>query len=305
MFMKAYFLVAGLSVAALGFQGSMSHPLIKKSTDTLQAAKSMTVKLTIGEVGGVADEETLVFSKPHFLKLDTPKMTYLSDGTTVRVIDKAKKTYKEIADDPGFSDLMKSVPEIFIFSGFFDAEFGKKLDEATTGADRRVRQVPVTEVIAKQGKVNLKLLFDAKLGTFRGAMYKNQRPAGVVTTMISASEIEVSKTEASPDLFAFKSDGLQEESAMQASAPKYADVQPIFAKNCIACHGGNKPAAGLLLTSYESMSMQQRPLWTAGDPSSSRLYNIIKSGKMPPGRKLTAEDLQKISDWIAGGAKKE
>jgi uncharacterized membrane protein len=124
--------------------------------------------------------------------------------------------------------------------------------------------------------------------------------------LIAATELTVGKEPLAESLFAFKSEGLEKEADVIAAAAlvKYADIKSIIDKNCLPCHGGETPAKGINLTSYEGMSMARPPLWVAGQPENSRLHRVIKSGKMPPNNPMSADSLAKLDTWIKGGAQK-
>ena len=79
------------------------------------------------------------------------------------------------------------------------------------------------------------------------------------------------------------------------------DVQPIFTANCVACHdtGGTPPD----FTAGKSYTAIVPAYVTAGDASSSDLYEALVSGYMPPDGKLSAEDIEIVKNWINQGAK--
>jgi hypothetical protein len=104
-----------------------------------------------------------------------------------------------------------------------------------------------------------------------------------------------------------------------------ADVRPIFAARCAACHGGSAPIAGLALDSAAgvvgtaiaapSAGVADMDRVVPGRPGRSYLiYKIIdepqRSGsRMPrsfsedaPAAPLSPAEQQTISDWIAAGA---
>ena len=83
------------------------------------------------------------------------------------------------------------------------------------------------------------------------------------------------------------------------------DVLPILTSSCADCHGGNQTKAGLDLTKYESLMAGSfdGTVITTGNAAESLLIQMSSSGKMPKrGPKLTAEQIQVISDWINAGA---
>jgi mono/diheme cytochrome c family protein len=92
-------------------------------------------------------------------------------------------------------------------------------------------------------------------------------------------------------------------SSTQASAPASfsKDVLPILQANCTACHGSDRPAEGLDLSSYASVSASGAV--NPGNAGNSALVKSVESGRMPQGGpKLSKADIQKIKDWINAGA---
>ena len=78
------------------------------------------------------------------------------------------------------------------------------------------------------------------------------------------------------------------------------NVQPIFTTNCVACHDGGIPPD---LTAGKSYTAIVPAYVTAGDASSSDLYESLVSGYMPPDGKLSDEDINIVKNWINQGAK--
>jgi mono/diheme cytochrome c family protein len=87
-----------------------------------------------------------------------------------------------------------------------------------------------------------------------------------------------------------------------APTPTYAYIgKYVFGGHCVTCHSGSKPKGDLDLSSYASL-MSSDDI-EAGDPNDSYLLQEVQSGDMPPGpQKLTAAQIQAISDWIKAGA---
>jgi mono/diheme cytochrome c family protein len=93
------------------------------------------------------------------------------------------------------------------------------------------------------------------------------------------------------------------------------DIRPLLSDNCFQCHGPDqaKRKADLRLD-IESAALgqndgAQRPI-VPGDPAASELYRRIASTdadeQMPPpdsGRKLSAEQIERVRRWIEQGAK--
>jgi len=97
-------------------------------------------------------------------------------------------------------------------------------------------------------------------------------------------------------------------SAAQASGVGVSfakDVMPIFQNNCINCHGGEQMKAGLDLSTYAGLEAGSfnGPVIVVGNSTGSFLVQQVVNGKMPKrGSKLTAEQIQVISNWIDAGA---
>jgi cytochrome c553 len=100
-----------------------------------------------------------------------------------------------------------------------------------------------------------------------------------------ASVFTWQKTEAASDVFTQK-------------------VAPIFAANCVFCHGGKIQRSGLDLRSLESVLRggANGKVIVAGHPEQSLLYKLIthaQEPKMPQGMdKLSDADIASIADWI-------
>ncbi|MFQ5814431.1 MAG: c-type cytochrome domain-containing protein [Anaerolineae bacterium] len=83
------------------------------------------------------------------------------------------------------------------------------------------------------------------------------------------------------------------------------DIQPIFNRNCVSCHGGQ---AGLYLESYDHVmagSARGRVV-IPDDPQASELVRRIRGLSQPSmplgGAPLPASDIDAIVTWIAEGA---
>ena len=76
------------------------------------------------------------------------------------------------------------------------------------------------------------------------------------------------------------------------------DIWPIFAANCISCHGAEKPKAGLDLRTVSRMTRGGKggPAFDLADPDSSLLVEKTAQGEMPPGkaRKLSIDEVSKV-----------
>ena len=86
------------------------------------------------------------------------------------------------------------------------------------------------------------------------------------------------------------------------------DIQPIFNKNCISCHGGSSPAGNLNLesgNSYEYLVDPKMGYIDTVQPFSSLLYSSMNStsNPMPPNGKLKNCEIDLVLKWIQQKAK--
>jgi mono/diheme cytochrome c family protein len=87
-------------------------------------------------------------------------------------------------------------------------------------------------------------------------------------------------------------------------APQFkSEVQPVLEKNCVSCHGPNQKMAGLDLSSFAGMMAggSSGPVIAPNKPERSLLWNLVESGKMPMGGKLTAAEKQLLRAYIEQG----
>ena len=85
------------------------------------------------------------------------------------------------------------------------------------------------------------------------------------------------------------------------------DVQPIFRDHCISCHGPEMQMNGLRLDRRaDAMRGSTQTLIGPGNADGSKLYHRLTGTafgqQMPPGRALTAEQIETIKTWIDEGA---
>lgn len=84
------------------------------------------------------------------------------------------------------------------------------------------------------------------------------------------------------------------------------DVQPLFDRLCVKCHGGEKTEEGLVLKSYAEVMAGSfnGPVVVPGDTAGSLLVDLITKGEMPKrGPRLLPGELRTITDWVAQGAR--
>src|SRR5207248_4787583 len=87
-----------------------------------------------------------------------------------------------------------------------------------------------------------------------------------------------------------------------------ARVRPVLVGHCYSCHGAGKQKGGLRLDSRDALRQggDSGPAVVPGKPEESRLVRAIrhtdKSLKMPPDKKLKAEQVADLERWVAAGA---
>jgi len=86
-----------------------------------------------------------------------------------------------------------------------------------------------------------------------------------------------------------------------------ARVRPVLSKNCLSCHGV-APQGGLLLDTREHLLKggQSGAAVVPGDPEKSLLIQAVRQGgerlKMPPGTRLSDQELADLVEWVKQGA---
>lgn len=93
------------------------------------------------------------------------------------------------------------------------------------------------------------------------------------------------------------------------AAPVYeTQVRPILKAHCTHCHGEeSKPGGGVDLRLRRFMDNTTKDgsrILLPGNPGESELIRVIREGEMPKkGKKLTAEELVTLENWVKSGAK--
>src|SRR5438105_5962676 len=85
------------------------------------------------------------------------------------------------------------------------------------------------------------------------------------------------------------------------------DVQPLLKAKCLRCHGDKARKGDLDLRTHASVLKggESGPVVVPGHPEKSLLYEKVRSGVMPPGKKnpLSEAELALIRRWIHAGAR--
>lgn len=93
----------------------------------------------------------------------------------------------------------------------------------------------------------------------------------------------------------------EEPSASDTTQPAMVlahEVQSIVTASCLPCHAAGGKAEKYDLTSPEGLAKLVVP----GKADSSKLYQVVRDGKMPPSGKLDSTKLATIKQWIDEGA---
>ena len=125
---------------------------------------------------------------------------------------------------------------------------------------------------------------------------KKYNSTGFVAVLIIISGIMVTSLNS---CYYDKSDLLYPDTACDTTAVKYStSVLPVLSSNCISCHGGSTPSAGISLDSYVGVKVQvdNGRLWGAVS------HNPNFSPMPKNSNKLSTCNLEKIRIWIAAGA---
>ena len=125
---------------------------------------------------------------------------------------------------------------------------------------------------------------------------KKYNSTGFVAVLIIISGIMVTSLNS---CYYDKSDLLYPDTACDTTAVKYStSVLPVLSSNCISCHGGSTPSAGISLDSYAGVKVQvdNGRLWGAVS------HNPNFSPMPKNSNKLSTCNLEKIRIWIAAGA---
>lgn len=84
-----------------------------------------------------------------------------------------------------------------------------------------------------------------------------------------------------------------------------ADVLPILTSKCAGCHGDDDPEGSFQVLNLAAImaGSDSGPVVTAGQPSASRIYELIAAREMPPENEgtLAPEQIDVIRRWIADG----
>jgi cytochrome c len=132
-----------------------------------------------------------------------------------------------------------------------------------------------------------------------------QRTATATRPVATATAAATSTPAISPSAVAAVTEPASTPSAGDAAVSFARDVQPIFNRVCVKCHGGEEVKEGLALKTHAEImaGSDNGAVIAPGDPANSLLIDLITRGKMPKqGPKLLPGEVRLITDWVAAGA---
>ena len=294
------FAFAALSAVALGFLPGSESALAPQAKKLL-AAKTLKIKISMTKIGGSDEVKTMLLGKDNFFRIDSPKSAVVCDGKTIIDYNKAKKTYTKTEFSADAAKAAFGDNSLWLWSAFFNAKFTDSISSETKQTAHAFRGSNVQDyLISRKGVGAMTVMLDTKTNFVSGMTWKDKAGASFV---VNFSDLNLTDKAPQDSLFAFiPPEGASE---VVAAAPgeklKYADIADIVKANC-DCHSGAQPADGIELSSYDSL-MNSRTV-RASDSSASKLIRVIKSGKMPPKKKMANEDTDKLAKWIDDGAVK-
>src|SRR5690606_9088249 len=105
--------------------------------------------------------------------------------------------------------------------------------------------------------------------------------SGDAETIIFATKFELAAEAPAPELFAFAAPEGAAKVEATAASMVYADVQPIFHRNCTGCHGAGLARANLNMASYGGIQKggKSGPGFMAGDPDNSLILQHMRGQK--------------------------
>jgi hypothetical protein len=99
----------------------------------------------------------------------------------------------------------------------------------------------------------------------------------------------------------------QKQPPVAAKTPLFErDILPLLQARCLRCHGEKSKRAELDLRTRAGVlkGSESGPVVLSGKPQESSLYELVHSGKMPPGKatKLNSTETETIRRWVETGA---
>ena len=147
---------------------------------------------------------------------------------------------------------------------------------------------PVRQVIGHFWLEHLPWILEGPNGRMKGAA--NLRPVRSFSFLLWAAVTAVSSSQTHEEARFFES-----------------TIRPIFATQCVLCHGAKVQMADLHLTTREGFikGTSRGPVIVRGDPAASRLIRAVgyqESIKMPPTGRLSDDAISALIEWVRMGA---
>lgn len=306
--MRSSYLLASFSAVAIGLLVPQQAPVpsaLAKHHQALQDAQSLTAKVTLTQTGGGVSEVTFVFSKPGSFKVETPDTLAVYDGQKLTQLSKKANSYSETTATWAEAAKLALGDEQSAWTSFFSKDALKDVLAAKLTRKRVVKGTEYQEVelgFKPNSEKTMSLWLGAD-GVAKGFLFKNKSKDFIAL----GTEITLGKTALDASAFSFVAPAGAKKADPAVDGPKYADVQAIFDRSCMPCHGSGNPKAGFDLSSYEAV-MGSRNAVFAGDPDRSFIIRSVKGDGLPlmPKNKppLSKAEIDTISAWIKAGAKK-
>ncbi len=287
----AFFLAA--TTLGIGLQSSLPSSA-DNHFKSLQAAKGLKVEFAVLRVAGGAEKVSLTYAKPNLFRIESPSFLKVSDGKTLTILDKRKNTFTEnvAALNP------TTEADVWAWAGFFDERVAKDFSGWQSKGKRQIRGAMLDEVTFKfVGGDAGSLFIDPANGIAKG--YSR---SGKGETIIIANSVVALKDAPDAKEFTFVPGTAKKEEPKAITEVLYADISGIMTQRCNGCHNSGNPKAGVATDSFAGLSRIVVP----GDSASSNFYRVISgpNPRMPKGGgRMTAEEVEKIKNWIDSGAK--
>jgi outer membrane lipoprotein-sorting protein len=276
-------------------------PALARHAQTLGEAGFLTATLSVQPSGGATETLKLTYSKPNLLRIERPGGMVMSDGQSVIEYDKASNTYSSSAATPEALAKLAEREEVLAWAAFFAKEPAKAYRFGKAGAKRMLKGNAVTEITASLGgsrQGDIVLFIDDKLGVARGFTLT----VGEKQWTVIASEVQLGAALPSAG-FAFSLPEGAKKAEEVKPAATFAQVQAIFNRACMPCHGPQQVSGGLLLNNYQGVLAGVVP----GDPASSRIVRSLRASgpnRMPKNAPpLPPREIGLVEAWIQDGAK--
>jgi cytochrome c551/c552 len=100
--------------------------------------------------------------------------------------------------------------------------------------------------------------------------------------------------------------GVADDASFDNTEATYKNVSKlIFQKKCLFCHSSQRTELGVNLSQYSKVfgfSDFFTPIVVKGEPEESGLYIEVQSGRMPPKKSLSPQEIAFLKKWIQEGA---